>query len=107
MGYALANTCYPDTAEALAAFRAQFPYFDGGSVYFEGVAATVNASGLITFRIDKRAVNSPTVTQGTSQTTQLTACDTELLGSYPVQDILFVVAAVALWALGFKAGKMR
>lgn len=106
MGYNYSGVCYGDTAAALAAFRSEFPRASG-TILTNLNSSSINATGLITYVATTQTITSATKTTGASVTVQLPTCTTEMLGQYPIQNIVFVVALLVLWALGFQSGLHR
>lgn len=102
MGYAWGGSCYADTAQALAAFAVDIPNADAAGINAFTAAPTINGTGLISWSISNRPLNTTAATTRTG-TTQLLAC-TEGVDQWSVQSLL--VPALLFFAafLGFRTG---
>lgn len=106
MPYSFNAVCYPDTASALLAFQQSFPQISATNIY-NITTSSISATGLLTFVATSKPVTTATVTTAPSQTLQLKACVNDSLAAFPAQDVLFALAIVIIWALGFKSGLAR
>ncbi|NOT98501.1 MAG: hypothetical protein HOO97_05340 [Sideroxydans sp.] len=107
-GYFVNGVCAIDSATAIPAFLSQFPQSANGvlvsvtSPIFD-IGAGVIGANFYTTDI------STGLSKFTWQTVHLDACVSAptLLGSFPVQDVVFVFACVIIWAFGFQSGMHR
>jgi len=103
MGYAWNGVCYQDTASVLSAFSKDVPAANPTGINAFTAAPTINASGLITWSISNRPLNTTDATARTG-TTQLLSCTSEAMDQWPVQSLLFPIAIFFAAFLGLRTG---
>lgn len=107
-GFYVNGVCAIDSATAIPAFLAQFPQASGGVVVFAQSVIFYFSSGQIgaAFKTVDTLTGISTLTW---QVVNLTPCATQptMLGSFPIQDVVFAFAAVMIWAFGFQSGMHR
>lgn len=109
--------CYSDISTIIEKFESQFPILDGaqGDMDFVQYPTSVTATGLLTYRIDEQKLNTGGIVLGGVNTQQLMPCyekniavgANSSLQWLPVQDIIFAIGLIALWAAGYRSGLMR
>lgn len=103
MPYAWNGTCYETPEAALRGFSRDIPKSDGSAITAFSVAPTVDQTGLVSWSINHRPLNGDTVTTRTG-TTQLLPCDLDGFSLQSQPDLIFLVAIVFAWAVGFRTG---
>ena len=103
MGYAWAGVCYPDTATALSAFAKDIPSVDGFAIMYFASAPTINSSGLISWTINHRPLDTGNTT-ARAGTTQLLTCSVPTLDQWPIQDLFVPIALFFSAVFGFRTG---
>lgn len=103
MGYAWNGKCYADASGAVLQFSKDIPQADAAGVISLTSAPVVNQSGLISWSISHRPLTGTTATTRTG-TTQLQTCSDVSMETYPVQSLLFYVALVFAFLVGFRTG---
>lgn len=103
MGYAWNGVCFPDTATALGAFIKDVPAVNPSGINTFTGAPTISGTGLITWSISNRPLNTTDATTRIG-TTQLLACSSESMDQWPVQSLLLLLALFFAAFVGFKTG---
>jgi len=103
MGYAWNGACFPDTATALSEFIKDVPAVDSSGINTFTAAPTISGTGLITWSISNRPLNTTAATTWTG-TTQLLTCSSESMEQWPVQSLLLPIALFFAAFMGFKTG---
>lgn len=105
-GYSFNGSCYSATADVLTMFKSQFPMVSPDHV-IDFVSASV-AGSVLTYNVNARSMDANTLSSRIGSVT-LQSCGTVNMGLdlYPVQDVLFAVAAVFVLVLGMATGLKR
>lgn len=103
MGYAWNGACFPDTATALAEFINDVPSVSPTGINSFTAVPTISGTGLISWSISNRPLNSTTADTRTG-TTQLLTCTSETMEQWPVQSLLLPIALFFAAFMGFKTG---
>jgi hypothetical protein len=101
MGLAYHGTCYQSQAQAIEAFKADYPLHQAANVYYLSSAVADGASGVkFTTRTE---TGTASITDGI---VQFAACDASTSGfsAIPLQSILFLLAIFFAAAIGFYNG---
>jgi hypothetical protein len=101
--------CHPDTYSAADAFLQQFPRIDtstGAPVVFEITGSTITGAGVF-YQLQSRNLQTGTIALLPPDSIIFPSCTPETLNAYPVQDMVFYLALVVLWAFGFQSGQHR
>ena len=109
MGYAWKGKCWPDTGTALNAFIVDAVEIDPTGVNTFNSLPTINASGVISWSISNRQLNSNTTSTRTG-TTQLPSCTQfadNKLELIAVQDVISAIGIGLAFVVGIAAGYMR
>lgn len=105
-GLSFNGVCYATGNDALLAFNVQYPQVT--SDHLVNLTSSSVAGSVLTYNLAVRPIDTNTIT-ARSGTFTLMTCDTSTLGltSYPIQDVLFVVAAVFILMIGYATGMKR
>lgn len=103
MPYAWSGVCYQDTTSALAAFARSVPDANASGINTFTAAPTINASGLVTWSISNRPLNTTTATTRTG-TTQLPTCASPTADQWPMQHYSLLLGMFFALFLGFRTG---
>lgn len=109
MGFAWNGKCWPDVATALEAFKSDVPNVDAAGINAFTAVPTVNATGLITWSISNRPLNTTSATTRTG-TTQLMTCTQYADNKFELLATQDVVAAIGIgiaFVLGIAAGQLK
>lgn len=106
MGFSFNGTCYENANEALLAFNVQYPQVT--SDHLVNLNSSSVSGSVLSYSLVVRPLDSNTITNRAG-TFSLLTCDTSTFGltSYPVQDVLFLVAAVFVLLMGYGTGLKR
>ena len=107
-GFFVNGVCATDSATAIPAFLAQFPQASNGLL----VSVTNPFFDIAFGQIGANFYTTDIVTGFSNfswQVVHLDACVpvTTMLGSFPIQDVVFVFACVIIWSSGFQSGMHR
>lgn len=106
MGFSFNGTCYENANEALLAFNVQYPQVT--SDHLVNLNSSSVSGSVLSYSLVVRSLDSNTIVNR-SGTFSLLTCDTSTFGltAYPVQDVLFLVAAVFVLLMGYGTGLKR
>lgn len=103
MGYAWNGVCYQDTASALANFSRDMISGNASGINTFTSAPTISGTGLITWSISNRPLNTTTATTRTG-TTQLLACTDMSAEQWPEASFIWLLGLFFAAIAGFKTG---
>jgi len=104
MGYAWNGVCYESPEKALEGFALDVPKADSVGVVALTGAPSVDGVGLVTWSVQHLSFVDGVATTRTG-TTQLQQCSFDSFSSAALPDLVFVVAMVFAFFVGFRSGQ--
>jgi len=100
--------CYASPSDASDAFLRDFPHYNYGATATEWnvISYAKSATGIV-YTMKSTDALTGVATTLPIDTLNFNACTPTDLSMYPMQDMIFYLALVVIWAFGFQSGQHR
>lgn len=102
--YAVNGSCFSDSTSILQEFVTQFPRIDSAGIT-NVINTTINSTGLLTYQIQFRSLNSAAFSTNLASSLQLPVCDSAIVGSNSEYKVITSLGIVFLFILGLNFGR--